>query len=138
MEQRASRNKPTRKFMNGDCTPQEFHQAYAFPPTAICTGCRCARPAVRIITYIEAAEGRKRGFIPPFTGNPEIEAIVAKSLVQFKGPSGPVPFFRDNIVYACRGCRPALERVMAKTPSWMQVEVQEGPNPTNKVVFGYH
>ena len=132
-----TRNVPTKKFDGGRSTPQEYHRRHAFPPTAACTGCG-GRPSVRAIVMMECKEAVKHNMVPTYTGDQEIEAQVAATLVYLRGPSGPVAHFRLSTTYCCPRCRPTMERALAKGSSGLVVDIQDGPDATNRVVFGAH
>lgn len=137
-----SRLRPTKKFMNGRYTPQDVHAAYAFPLNAKCTGCG-APPTIQALVFIEAKEALKRGMLPDLSfldaeTTLTLEEKLTRTLIHFKGPSGPVAYFRFSIAYSCPLCRHAVEKELAKAPSYMVVEINEGPDPKNRLVLGYH
>ena len=56
-------------------------------------------------------------------------------LVMLRGGDGqPAPHVRMTTAYACRACTPAMERVLARGPSWAVVEINRGPGPDRPVV----
>jgi len=110
--------------------PQKVHSDLAFPPGAKCNGCG-RRPLIRAITMAPLDEARRR--------MPELEALmvaqpnaVLSRLVQINehpgGIANPKPYLRLGIAYACQSCAPAMEKQLAKAPSWMIVEINRGPN----------
>jgi len=131
------RTKAVKKFDGGRSTPQEYYRRYAFPPNAKCAGCSNT-PSVRAIVMMECKEAIARGLVPAFTGNQEIEAQVAATLLYLQGANGPVAHFRVSTTYCCPRCRPTMERALAKGPSSLVIDIQTGPDATNKVVFGAH
>ena len=44
------------------------------------------------------------------------------------------PYVRVSTTFACKQCTPALERVVAKQPSWAIVDINKGPGP-DKPIF---
>lgn len=46
------------------------------------------------------------------------------------------PYVRTTTAYACSQHLPDLERAAAKSPSWALVEINRGPDPTNRVSVG--
>ena len=137
-----SKVRPVKKFMGGRYTPQEVHAAYAFPLNARCNGCG-APPTMRALLFIEAQEALKRGMLPDLTAfdaetTLSLEEKLIRTLIHFKGPSGPVAYFRFSITYSCPLCRHAMHKELAKVPSYMLVEINEGPDPKNRLVLGYH
>lgn len=127
-----SRVRHIKKFANGRMTPEEYHSKYAFPPGSRCAGCG-APPVIRAIVMMELAEARK---------NPNVDAMMLISpadfmnqIVQIKGSDGKAqPYFRCSIAYACKRCGPAMEKQLAKAPSHCIVEINRGPDPTNRVL----
>ncbi len=118
-------------------TPQEFHAKYAFSPTAKCTACNC-KPHIRAIIMWPLDEAEKRGLIPEGSAKmPLLFPAIAPVLVPIKG-SGPNPDFyiRTSMAYSCKQCKKRLFSTLAKAPSWCIVEINEGPDPTNRVQVG--
>jgi hypothetical protein len=129
-----------RRFDGGQRSPQEFHAEYAFPPDAKCQGCK-AKPSVRAIVLCPLDEAEKAGMIPPgATANPRAFPELAPVLVPVRENSSlltkPSWYVRVSMVYSCRMCRAAMERTLAKAPSWAIVEINEGPDVRNRVVVG--
>lgn len=120
------------KFDGGRRTPQEVHAQHAFPPNAKCSGCG-GRPSVRGIVMAPFDEAQKRGFLPDGFITPE----VAQTIVQINEGGRPRPYIRISMAYSCRNCAKEMEKVLAKAPSWCIVEINRGPDPTNRVVTGY-
>ncbi len=124
---RAPRN--LTRFMQGRCTPQEYHEQHAFPGQR-CNGCG-GPPALRAIVMAPYDEAQKRGMVPP--GHVAGPAIL-KLVVALKGGDGqPVPHVRMSITYSCRMCRRDFERALARAPSWVVVDINRGPDPTNRI-----
>jgi hypothetical protein len=122
-----------KKFDQGRSTPQEYYARHGFPPGARCHACPTA-PSVRAIVLVPLDEAQRRNMLPPGSIlNPQI----LKCIVVIKEDPSAVrgkPYVRISITYACRQCRPALEKALAKGPSWAIHELQVGPDPTNRVV----
>lgn len=131
------RKKALKKFMNGDITPQDFHRKHGFPPGAKCQACG-APPAIKAIVLAEYKEAVQRGMIPNIGIDGQLNEAVAKTIVNLRGPSGPVPHTRLSAAYACSNCAVMMERSLAKAPSWCVVEIHRGPDPTNRVSVGYY
>jgi hypothetical protein len=127
--------KTLKKFDNGNSTPQEYHRRHAFPPGATCACCPNS-PSVRAVVMAECKEAIRRGMVPQFTGNADVEAQLVATMINLKGPSGDVPHFRLSVTYACPRCRPTMEKALAKAPSFVVVDIQRGPDENNRVVFG--
>lgn len=123
-----------RKFKNGDITPQDYHVKHAFPLAAKCSVCG-AHPHICILVYAEATEAGRRGLIPIATSEAAERAIRATMITLSDGGTEKL-YFRAHKIYACAQHQTMAERVAAKAPSWCAVDIQRGPNPTNKVVFG--
>lgn len=130
------KRKATRKFMDGKITPQDYHRQHGFPKGAKCAGCG-GPPAVKAMVFAEVKEAVKRGMMPPPMENGVINEAVVKTLVKFKGPSGPVLHARLSQSYSCTSCRVDFEKALARAPSWCVVEINEGPDPRNRVSVGY-
>ena len=126
-----------KRFDGGRRTPNEYHREFAFPPTAKCAGCG-GPPAIRAIVLVELAEAIKRNMVQAPLFGQIVHPDVAKTIVQLRGPSGPVPHTRVSLTYSCDLCRKTMEVELAKAPSWCVVEINEGPDPRNKVQVGYH
>lgn len=135
-QQAQKRRKAVKKFQNGDITPNDFYRKHGFPPGAKCAGCQ-GPPAIKATVFVEYQEAVKREMIPAALPDGEINEAVARTIVNFRGPSGPVPHFRASSAYACSNCRVEMERALAKGPSWAIVEINEGPDPRNRVSVGY-
>jgi len=119
-----------KKLFGGRYTAEEYHSKYAFPPGASCTGCgRKDGLKTRFITLAPLDELRKRD--PMFdllASDPRGAGTLAKMLVQIRGAeNNPIPYVRLSTVYACGACTPAAEKVAAKGPSWVQIEINRGP-----------
>lgn len=126
-----------KRFDGGRRTPQEYHNAFAFPPGAKCSGCK-ARPQVRAIVMVSAKDAERMGWIPPGAGaNPRAFPEIVPVLVKLRegGPQG-TDYVRVSVAYACSVCAPEMERTLAKAPSWAVVEIGRGPDPTNRVSLG--
>ena len=124
-----------KRFDGGRRTPNEYHREHAFPPSAECAGCG-GPPAVRAIVLAELKEAIKHRMVPASLDG-RITAAVARTLVDLRGPSGPVKHARISATYSCDNCRKTMEVALAKAPSWCIVEINEGPNPRNRVQVGY-
>lgn len=120
----------SKRFMDGQITPEELHQSLAFPIGAKCK--LCGRPPmIAIRSYGEEAEMIKRD------QNLRIFATVdpekyASMLIKTKAGR----FIRIGEVYACSHCAPQAEREAAHHPSWCFVDIDRGPGP-DRVVVGY-
>jgi hypothetical protein len=122
-----------KRFMNGAITPQEYHAANAFGPDAHCAGC-AGKPSVRAIVMIPYDEAIKRGYVPP---GHEASAEVLSRVVLLRSSSGAAePHVRLSKAYACPMCQPAFERELARAPSWAVVDINRGPDPSNRVLVG--
>lgn len=126
------RARHVRKFMGGRRTPQEVHQAWAFPPHATCYACS-RRPLVRAITMAQVDDAKRKW--------PEIAKLTLRALmdriVMIKGADGQgVPYVRIGIAYACAECRSTMEKTLAKLPSWVLVEINAGPEAPKVISSG--
>jgi len=72
---------------------------------------------------------------------PELQQLdpptLFKRIVQIKeNPADAMgaPYVRVSMVYSCKACAPALEKSLAKLPSWMIVEINRGPGPDKILV----
>lgn len=122
-------------FDRGRRTPQEYHQQTAFPLNAKCAACG-RPPAVRALVFVPLADARRLGMFGMEELTAAAAAAMLQTVVQLKGPSGPVSYVRVSSAYSCKSCQPAFEKTLAKAPSWCVVEIQRGPDPTNRVVVG--
>lgn len=131
----------TRKFMGGLMTPREYHAAHAFPPGARCASCP-RPPVVRAEVLAPLDEVRKRdadfeAISHLALTNPEAAQRFHAMLVPLKGGDGfPSPHVRISTVYACDACVPAMERALARGPSWVVVDIRRGPPPERLVTSG--
>lgn len=117
-----------RHFDGGRSSPQEYHAKHAFPANARCQGCT-ARPTARAITMAPFDECLRR--------MPELEPLLARDPQAILARTVPIresglaehpkPYLRLGIAYSCPRCLPALERTLARAPSWMIVEINRGP-----------
>jgi hypothetical protein len=114
-------NLTTQEFEN--LTTQEQFQEGLFEK------CLCGRPAaIRIKVYYPPKELIER--------QPELAALLMASsesgglpvMRTTKGPMVPV-----SMTGACALCQKAAEKEAAKAPSWCLVEIERGPDPTNKI-----
>jgi len=118
-----------KKFAGGRETPQEMHARVAW------AGRRCAAckgpPAIRIKVFAPVAELVQR--------SPQLMGVLA---ARAGGNLPVVPTTAGNMLKTsdlcfCALCAPTAERVAAKGPSWAIVEIDRGPDPTNRVATGY-
>ena len=118
-------------------SPQEFHAQYAFPPDAKCQACQ-NKPSIRGIVMMPLDEAEKRGVIPPGAGRaPLLFPDLAPALVPIHSGNGKPDFYlRISLVYSCRLCQKDFEKALAKAPSFCIVEINRGPDPTNRVTVG--
>lgn len=108
----------------------------AFPKNAKCGGCSGKRPIVRAITMAPFDEAKKKW--------PEIESLAVRApqllmqrMVMIKEnpyDKAGKPYVRIGLQYSCSGCAPAMERALAKLPSWVIVEINRGPGPDNPII----
>ena len=109
------------KLFRGRYTAEEVHQALAFPAGAKCCTCP-ARPLTRAIVMMEVKEARKNPMVDMLAMMQP--AAFLSQIVQIKGSDGKTqPYFRCSVVYACKRCTPAMEKVLAKAPSHAIVEI---------------
>lgn len=128
-----SKIRHVKRFDNGNSTPQEYHQKYAFGPHHRCLTCG-GRPVIRAITMAPMDEVVKRGLLP---GGALLSPEIMKCVVPLKDSAGkPDPHIRLGVAFSCKACQPAFERTLAKLPSWMVVDINRGPDPTNRVTVG--
>jgi len=130
-----------KKFQDGRVTPQEYHAKHAFPPGAKCSGCG-RPPSIRAIVMAPLDEVRKRdpdfGVVADLAlTNPQAAKRFHEVLVPLRGSDGrPVPHIRLSTALACPVCAPAMEKALAKGPSWCVVDIQRGPGPDKLVTSG--
>lgn len=130
-----------KKFMGGRMSAEEVHAKLAFPPGCRCNGCG-KPPQIRAITMAPLDEVKKRD--PDFDQlsalaliNAEAAERFYKMCVQIKGSDGkPQTYIRLSTAYACKSCGPAMERALAKGPSWVIVEINRGPGPDKIITSG--
>ena len=108
------------KLFGGRKTAEEVHGELAFPPGAKCAGCT-VKPMIRCIVLAPFDEAAKR---MPEIAEADPEWLM-KRIVQIReNPTDEQgkPYVRISTTYACKACRPMLEREAAKAPSWCIVE----------------
>lgn len=113
----------------GGLTPQAFHQKHAFPGQH-CQG--CAGPAaIRAIVMVPYDEAVKRQLVPP--GHEASQQVLDRT-VMLRGSDGKAePYVRLSVTYCCTLCQRDFEKALAQAPSWAVVELNRGPDPTNRV-----
>lgn len=120
--------KHVRRFMDGLQTPQEVFRSLAFPRGAMCAACK-GPPAVRFTVYVPWDDAVRK--------DPSLllmdEGALAAITVRLKQGKA----IRISNAYACERCRPAAERYVArKAPSYAFVDIDAGPEQTNRIVVG--
>ena len=122
-------------FAHGRMTPQEMHRMFAFPLDARCAGCG-GRPHVRAITMVSIKDALAQGLV----SQSEVTSadFLGKCMVPIQETKGtkPVPYIRLSNAYSCDRCRREFEKALAKLPSYMIVEINAGPEETNRVLVG--
>lgn len=120
-----------KRFMGGLETPQETHRKVVYAERK----CECGLPpASRAITFAPLKE--------VWTRQPERVMELSRlhggqvPLVELNTNGTPVKFIKLGEAFACDICKPALEKAMAKLPSWVLVDWDDGPDPRNKVQVG--
>lgn len=117
-----------KKLFDGRATAQEVHSKLAFPHDAKCTGCKTRAVITRILVLCPIDEMKKKD--PLFDELMMVDPVKFNSiLVQTKHG----PHVKLSTVYACSRCTPAAERVAAKAPSWMIIDINRGPTPDRAV-----
>lgn len=84
-------------------------------------------------------EAVKRGMLPGGPAaivDPRAIAAIAPVLVAINENGEKKNYVRISMVYSCRSCQKELEKALAKAPSWCIVEINRGPDPTNRVSVG--
>ena len=110
---------------------EELHSKLSFPPGAKCSGCQKAgKLRTRCIVLAPLDEVRKRD--PMFDVILELRPTDSLKLI-INSKYGPL--VRLSTAYACKACTPALERSMAKSPSWAIVDWNMGPKQ-GRIVSG--
>ncbi len=112
---------------------EEYHARNAFPKWARCEGCKGKNLMTRVIILMPIDEARKRdGELDEMfkhaellakAGDPSVWQRLKGRLVDTKHGQ----HIRISTVYACKACTPALEREVAKAPSWVIVDINRGP-----------
>jgi len=117
-----------KKFMDGRMSPEDVHQRLAFKPGSRCLYCS-KPPMTRATVLAPLDEVKKR--------DPSIQDLslarpdlFLAMLVQTKHG----PHVRISEVYSCKECTPALEKAVAKHPSWCIVDFDRGPGADRIVV----
>lgn len=113
-------------------TPQEMHREFAFPPAAKCCGCQ-GKPHVRAIIMIPLKDAVAQGMVSPETTPTALAPITVP--IQESPGAKPTAYLRLSMTYACSRCRRDMEKQLAKAPSWAIVEINEGPDPTNRIIL---
>jgi len=113
------------KFKQKVLTPTELHRAVAWSG-GVCDKCG-GIPVVRVRVFGEAKEVCQRS--PEFVMKLAAQNEGTIPVVDFKDGK----YIRVSQAYACASCKQELIREAAKAPSWCCVEVDTGPDPTNKI-----
>lgn len=76
-------------------------------------------------------EAHRRGLVPPgHVAGPEVLART----VMLNGLDGKgTPHVRLSVTYSCKLCLRTFERQLAKAPSWCVVDLNDGPDPRERV-----
>ena len=130
--------KNMRVFDKGRSTPQEYHAKNAFPLDAKCTACQ-AKPSIRAIVMMPLDEAEKRNLVPAGAAKaPYLFPALQPVLVHIKSsdPKGEW-YIRISLAYSCTMCQKAFEKALATAPSYCIVEINRGPNSSNRVASGY-
>jgi len=114
-----------RRLFDGKVTAEELHRALAFQGR--CGECG-GPPAIRARTFAPIEELHRR--------SPEFLIQLA---LRNEGRVPVIEFTYGKFVcigdaYACDLCRGALERELAKAPSWVLVELDNGPGKDRPIV----
>ncbi len=120
-----------KRFMDGRLTPQELHQKLGFgKPCIVCGG----PPAIRIRVFMPLEEAMK---VAPelcagiMASNPDGPYVPT---VKMKNTSGSeFQAMKASDCCFCANCKVGAEREAAKGPSWAIIEIDRGPDATNKV-----
>lgn len=110
------------KLFGGELTAAEVHSKHSFPPGARCTGCNTHKLMTRIIVLCPLDELKKRD---PLMG--DLMMVDPEKFNALLVPTIHGPHIRLSTVYACEQCTPAAEKVAAKAPSWMIIDIHRGP-----------
>jgi len=113
------------KFKRKELTPTELHRVVAWSGGS-CDKCG-GLPVVRVRVFAEFAECNRRS--PEFVIKLAMENDGRLPVVDFKQGK----YIRISQSYACEHCKQELIKEAAKAPSWACVEVDEGPDPKNRV-----
>jgi hypothetical protein len=131
-----SKKRHIRRFDGGRSTPQEYHAMHAFPVGTRCAGCG-GRPSIRALVMVPSDDAERSGMIPVGAGvAPHLFPQLAPVLVRLKDGGSDRWFIRISKTYSCTLCQAALERTLAKAPSWAVVDISRGPDPHNRVQVG--
>jgi hypothetical protein len=111
-----------KKFMGGRMTPEEIHAQLGVGKP--CKGCQ--RPALIVIRSLCTLKDWKDKVSAGF-----------QQLVGALTPDGHPPTFPTKYgpmicigeLFVCKSCAPAAERVAAKHPDWILIEINRGPKP---------
>jgi hypothetical protein len=119
-----------KKFAGGQMTPDEMWRLYG-----VRDKCQCGQMgAIRIRTFMRPADLIKHS--DPVT----LAAIMQKypdgMLPTQETKDGPMVLVGNTAV--CPSCKVTAERVAARLPSYVYVDISRGPDPTNKVTVGAH
>lgn len=125
-----------KKFDGGRRSPQEYHAEFGFPPTAKCQGCQ-AKPSIRGIVMVPLDDAEKSGLVPVGAAAapiafPDLQPVLVKIR---EGGAGKY-YVRVSLTYSCTRCQKDFEKALAKAPSWAIVEINYGPDHTNRVTVG--
>lgn len=111
-----------KRFDNGNLTPQEFHEKYAFGPNERCCMCGTRRPSTRFVCMIPYDEIKRRD--PDFALMEALDPARIAAMVVFLKHGKHIRVSTQDV---CRECTPAAERIAAKAPSWAVVNIMRAP-----------
>jgi hypothetical protein len=119
------------KFLNGTLSPQEFVALNTFGPRARCGGCG-GLPVIKATVFMPYDECVRRELLPP--GHEASQRVLSAVLMLRTGANKALePHVRVSEVFSCRVCQTAFEKQLAKAPSWAVVDINRGPDPSNRV-----
>ena len=118
------------KLFGGRMTAEEVHRSIAFAGQK----CPCGLPAaVKARSFAMAKDLADRDPLM-------LQALAMKHpdgqvpVVMFNLTGSPQKFIKLGEVVACEICQPALEKTLAKAPSWVFVEFDRGPEKDKPMV----
>jgi hypothetical protein len=128
--EKKSENIHMRKLFGGCMTAEEVHRSVALKDQKCPCGIQAAIKARTFATAVDLQEKDPLMLMALAQKHPD--GMVPVTMFNFHGT--PQKFIKLGEVVACEICTPALEKVLAKAPSWIHVEFDRGPGKDKPII----